>query len=158
MRTVQLGDRVQVHYRIRAQDGSSASSRGRAPLCVVAGTAHRRVPGLDKALLGLAPGATSTWTLPATEAFGAHDPARLRRWPRTRLSAHANLKVGLLLRFADARGRRRLIRIVELGRDQVVVDTNHRWAGQSVQIEIELIAIDGAQDAGSGRALPGTKR
>jgi FKBP-type peptidyl-prolyl cis-trans isomerase 2 len=28
-----------------------------------------------------------------------------------------------------------------VGRKMVLVDTNHRWAGQTLQLEVELIAI-----------------
>ena len=44
MRTAQPGDRVQVHYVIRSQDGSVASSRDRTPLELTVGTDHRRLP------------------------------------------------------------------------------------------------------------------
>ena len=45
MRTVQKGDRVQVHYVKRLQDGTVVSSHGRAPLELTVGVDCRRLPG-----------------------------------------------------------------------------------------------------------------
>ena len=50
-------------------------------------------------------------------------------------------------------GRRRLIRILEVHDKVVVVDTNHRWAGQAVDLEVELVAIE-ARAAGPEARLP----
>jgi peptidylprolyl isomerase len=150
MRTVQLGDRAQVHYRICAQDGSSSSSRGRAPLSLVAGTAHPRLPGLGVALVGLAPGALTRVRVPAGEAFGEHDPGRIRRWARSRFAEGAELKAGTFVVHTSVRGRRRRVRIVEVNKQGVVVDTNHRWAGQSVELEVELLAIEEAGTSADG--------
>ena len=46
MQTVQSGDRVEVHYVKRFQDGSVVSSHSRMPLELTVGVAHPRLPGL----------------------------------------------------------------------------------------------------------------
>src|SRR5262245_5336804 len=69
MQTAQQGDRVQVHYVKRFQDGSVASSRDRGPLELTIGTDHPRLPGLGSALVGLAPGACATVNVPAGRAY-----------------------------------------------------------------------------------------
>src|SRR5262249_19750217 len=60
MRTARPGDRVQVHYVKRFQDGSVTSSRERGPLEVTIGVDHPRLPGLGLALVGLSPGTRTT--------------------------------------------------------------------------------------------------
>ena len=88
MPTAQLGDRVQVHYVKRLQDGSRASSRGRAPLEVVVGENHPRLPGLGMALVGLAPGTRTTVLVSAENAYGpAAARVRSRRWNLMRMRA-----------------------------------------------------------------------
>jgi len=148
MRTVQQGDRVQVHYVIRVQDGSVTSSRGHAPLKLTVGIDHPRLPGLGLALVGLAPGTRTALTVPPEEAYGLSDPTRVHRWSRKRFPKHAKLRTGKLVRFMDDQGRRRLVRILQVSDKVVVVDANHRWAGQALELEVELIAIQGP-DAGS---------
>jgi FKBP-type peptidyl-prolyl cis-trans isomerase 2 len=140
MRTAQQGDRVEVHYVKRLQDGSKASSRGHAPLQLTVGIDHPRLPGLGLALVGLSPGGGASLQIPPERAYGLSDPSRVRRWPRKRFPEHATLTVGNWVRFTD-RGRRRLVRILEVSDKVVVVDTNRRGAGQAVELEVELLAI-----------------
>jgi peptidylprolyl isomerase len=149
MHTAQQGDRVQVHYVKRFQDGSVASSRsrGRPPVEVTVGTDHPRLPGLGLGLVGLAPGRHVTLTVPAERASGLPEPGRVRRLARTRFPEHQALPVGKWVQLLDRRGRRRLVRIVEVRERVVVVDARHPRAGQALELDVELLAIH-APDAG----------
>jgi FKBP-type peptidyl-prolyl cis-trans isomerase 2 len=141
MQTAQQGDRVEVHYVKRLQDGSVASSRGRAPLELTVGIDHPRLPGLGLALVGLAPGTNTTVYVPSERAYGPSDPARIHRWARTRFPHDQPLPIGKWVPFPNSQGRRRLVRILEVRGKIVVVDTNHRGAGQALDLEVELISI-----------------
>jgi peptidylprolyl isomerase len=151
VRTAQEGDHVQVHYLKRLQDGSVASSRGRAPLEVTIGTDHPRLPGLGLALVGLAAGESRTLSVPAERAYGLSDPTRIRRLARTTFPKESPVRVGELVQLTDSKGRRRLVRILEVTRKTVVVDTNHRWAGQALELRVELVSI---RDPDAGQACP----
>src|SRR5947208_10873390 len=96
MRTTQLGDRVQVHYVKRFPDGAVRASRARgdAPLEVTVGTPHPRLPGLGAELVGLAAGTSVRLTVPAEQAYGLADPARVRRVSRTRFGDDQVLAAG----------------------------------------------------------------
>lgn len=148
MQTAQPGDRVQVHYVKRFQDGSVASSRDRGPLELTVGVAHKRLPGLGLALVGLAPGTSATVSVPPERAYGPPDPARVHRWARTRFPKGHPLPVGKWLQISNSQGRRRLVRILEVRGKTVVVDTNHRWAGQALNLEVELISIQASHAGG----------
>jgi carbon storage regulator CsrA len=137
MRTVQQGDHVQVHYVKRLRDGRKASSR--EPLEVTVGIDHPRLPGLGTALIGLTAGQAATLTVPPEQAYGLPDPRRIHRWSRRRFPKEATLQVGKLLRFTDERGRRRQVRILEANSKMVVVDVNHPWAGQTLDLEVKLL-------------------
>ena len=141
MQTAQAGDRVQVHYVKRFQDGSAASSRSRAPLELTVGVDDPRLPGLGLALVGLAPGSSTTVCVPVEKAYGPSDPARVRRWARSRFPEDQRLLTGKWVGIADRRGRRRAVRIVEVRGTTVVVDTNRRGAGQALELKVELIGI-----------------
>jgi FKBP-type peptidyl-prolyl cis-trans isomerase 2 len=129
------------------------SSRAKAPLELTVGIDHPRLPGLGLALVGLAPGTRTTVRVPAERAYGAPDPTRVRRWARTRFPLDQALPVGKWVRVANRQGRHRLVRILEVHGKTVVVDTNHRWAGQAMELEVSLIGI-GAPDSGSGLRGP----
>jgi FKBP-type peptidyl-prolyl cis-trans isomerase 2 len=141
MQTARPGDRVQVHYVKRFQDGSVASSRERAPLEMTVGVDHPRLPGLGLALVGLAPGSSTKVSVPTERAYGPPDPARVHRWARTRFPEKQSLPIGKWVLVANSQGRRRLVRILEVRGKMVVVDTNHRRAGQALELEVELLGI-----------------
>ncbi|MBY0528072.1 MAG: FKBP-type peptidyl-prolyl cis-trans isomerase [Gemmataceae bacterium] len=141
MRAVQHGDRVQVHFVKRLQNGTVTSSRGRLPLEVTVGVNHPRLPGLGEALVGLTPGARTTVEVAPEHAYGLHSPDRIGRLARTRFTEHPNLAVGQTVRITNRRGRRRLLRVLRMSDRFVVVDVNHPWAGQSLVLEVELVAI-----------------
>lgn len=163
MRTILQGDRVQVHYVKRLQDGSVVTSR--EPIELTAGIDHPRLPGLGAALVGLGPGQATMLTVPPEKAYGLPDPGRVRRWPRRRFPEHAAIRPGEQVRFIDARGRRRLVRILEADGDMVLVDINHRWAGQTLELEVRVVAVREADPASNvatpepgGEASPAGKR
>jgi carbon storage regulator CsrA len=141
MRTVQQGDRVQVQYVKRLRDGRRASSR--EPFQLTVGIDHPRLPGLGAALLGLTAGQSATLTVPPELAYGLADPTRIRRWSRQRFPKDAMLRPGKLIRFTDEQGRRRRVRILEADTKVVVVDANHPWAGQTLELEVTLVGFLG---------------
>jgi peptidylprolyl isomerase len=141
MQTAQPGDRVQVHYVKRLQDGSVASSHDRGPVEVTVGVDHPRLPGLGLALVGLAPGTSTRVRVPAERAYGPSDPARIRRWARSRFPENQQLAIGKWVPIKNRQGQRRLVRILEVCDKIVVVDMNHRWAGQALELEVQLIGI-----------------
>lgn len=149
MRIVQQGDRVQVHYVKRFQDGSVASSQDRGPLEVTVGIDHPRLPGLGMALVGLAPGASTIVQVPPEQAYGLADSTRIHRWARSRFPKNQTLAVGKWVPVQNSLGRRRLVRILEVRGQTVVVDTNHRRAGQALELEVKLVQIQ-AVDGGGG--------
>lgn len=144
MQTAQPGDRVQVHYVKRFQDGSVASSRDREPLEVTVGIDHPRLPGLGLALVGLAPGTNTTVSVPPERAYGPSDPARVHRLALARFPKDKPLPIGKWVRIPNSKGQSRLVRILEVKGKMVVVDTNHRFAGQALNLEVELISIQAA--------------
>jgi FKBP-type peptidyl-prolyl cis-trans isomerase 2 len=154
MQTAQQGDRVQVHYVVRSQHGSVASSRGRTPIELTVGVEHPRLPGLGLTLVGLTPGTCATVNVPPEKAYGMADPKRVHRLARTRFPKSSVLTVGKLVRISDRKGRRRLVRVLEADSKAVIVDSNHRWAGQALELQVELVSIQTA-DASSHSTTPG---
>jgi len=141
MRTAQPGDRVRVLYVKRLEDGSVVSSHGREPLELTVGVDSPRLPGLGLALVGQAPGAHTTVTVPTERAYGRRDAGRIYHLARKRFAEHPALRIGTWVRITDRRGRRRRVRIIEVNSRAVIVDANHRWAGQTLTLEVELLAV-----------------
>src|SRR5581483_4018157 len=100
-------------------------------------------------LVGLAVGESRTLSVPAEQAYGPFNPRLVRRLARGRFAGRKDLSVGQWVRVWDRQHRRRLVRIVEIGEVTVIVDANHRWAGQSVELEVSVITIRGPKVASS---------
>jgi peptidylprolyl isomerase len=147
MQKAKPGDRVRVHYRKRFPDGSVVSSRDHAPLELTIGEDHPRLPGLGAALVGMTCGASTTVRVSPEHAYGTSDPARVHRWARTRFPKDHPLPVGEWVRVVSAQGRRRAVRILEVNDRMVVVDTNHRRAGQAMELEVEVVGISSGPSA-----------
>ncbi len=145
MQTAQRGDRVQIHYVRRFEDGSRTTSRDGQPVELTVGIDHPRLPGLGNSLVGLTPGASALVQVSADQAFGLPDPKRVQRWARRRFPKDQALPVGKWVKFQTSQGKNRMVRIVKVQEKMVVVDTNRRWAGQAMEIEVELIAIQSGQ-------------
>jgi FKBP-type peptidyl-prolyl cis-trans isomerase 2 len=43
--------------------------------------------------------------------------------------------------LTDRKGRRRPVRILEVSDAAVVIDANHPWAGQALELEVELVGF-----------------
>lgn len=142
MRTCQVGDRVLVHFVKRYADGVVRSSPDAAPLGVTVGTRHPRLPGLGGELVGLRTGDLARFTVPADQAFGANDPARVVFVSRTRFAADATLIPGRPARMRLAGGRSRRVRVVEVRSTEVLVDANHPRCGQAIDLEVRLVGFE----------------
>ncbi len=140
MRTSQVGDRVRIHYAKTFQDGTVQSSRteGR-PVEMTIGSADRRLPGLGLGLVGLSEGQAVALDVAAENAYGLPDPQRIKRVTRARFAAE--LEPGRRVRMRLSGGRTRTVGVVEVQGDTVLIDLNHPRCGQSVRIEVELVAI-----------------
>lgn len=141
MRTAQPGDRVEVHYVKRLEGRPVEFSRSKKTLELTVGVPHSQFPGLGMALVGLAPGMSTSLHVPAAKAYGLRDPRRIFRLARSRFPELPPLTIGKWTRLIDRRGRQRLIRILDDRGPVVIVDNNHPWAGKALNLEFELILI-----------------
>jgi peptidyl-prolyl cis-trans isomerase B (cyclophilin B) len=151
--TVAPGDRVEVDYVGRFADGTVfattrpdvAADHGlagdgdeRSPLSFVVG-AGEVVAGLEEAVVGLAAGEETTVTLPPAEAYGEHDPGRVREYDPETFAA----MVGAPPRVGDhveaANGLHGDVVAVD---DVVRVDFNHELAGRTLVLDVRVRAVE----------------
>jgi len=135
------GDKVRVHYTGTLGDGSEFdSSAGRDPLEFTVGEGSV-IRGFDDAVLGMNPGDSKTVTIPADEAYGPRDDARIHRVERSVIPEEIELQVGRELMASDPGGNVVRLRVLEVEEAAVVLDGNHPLAGQDLTFEIELVEI-----------------
>jgi FKBP-type peptidyl-prolyl cis-trans isomerase 2 len=133
------GDTVRVHYRGTLADGTEFdSSAGRDPLEFVIGQGQV-IPGFDAAVLELEPGETATVTIPASEAYGEHQPDALQSFP---LSAFPSPpEVGWAVELSGPNAERVPAVVVEVTADTVTLDFNHPLAGRDLTFQINLVEV-----------------
>jgi FKBP-type peptidyl-prolyl cis-trans isomerase 2 len=143
MRKSQIGDRVKAHYTKRFTDGSIHSSRvkGDPPLELVIGTGHARLPGVTSKLVGVTEGQTVKLHVSAEDAYGKHDPEKIFRVDRARFPVDEKLAIGKWVLMMLSRGRTRRVKVMEIKERAVVIDANHPRCGQSLDVEVELVAF-----------------
>jgi peptidylprolyl isomerase len=134
------GDTVRIHYTGTLADGSEFdSSRGRPPLEFTVGSGQV-IPGFDRAVAGMRVGDARTVTIPAAEAYGAHDPALVREVPRAQLPPPIEPAVGMQLQVRGGGGPM-VVTVRAVSERAVVLDGNHPLAGQDLTFALELVAI-----------------
>lgn len=142
MTQVKSGDTVRLHYTGTLQDGTTFdSSAGRDPLEFTVGSGQI-IPGLDKAIPGMAVGDKKTVTVPADEAYGQPDPNARQSVPRAEIPDDLPLDLGTQLQVQTAGGQVMPVTIVEVTEEAVTLDANHPLAGKDLIFDIELVSFD----------------
>ena len=133
----EVGDAIAVHYTGTLDNGDvfDTSRDGDPPLEFVLG-GGQMIPGFEKAVRGMVIGEIKTVHLSPNDAYGEHDDDLILEMPLE--VAPVGLQVGDSLRLANGMP----VTIVEITNESVVIDANHRLAGQALTFEIEIMSIN----------------
>jgi peptidylprolyl isomerase len=141
MTQVKTGDTVRIHYTGTLADGTQFdSSAGRDPLEFAVGSGQI-IPGLDKALPGMAVGDRKQVVVPADEAYGQPNPEARQAVPRSEIPDHIPLDLGTQLQVQTPTGQTMTVVVAEVTETEVTLDANHPLAGKELTFDIELVAI-----------------
>ena len=137
-KALQIADGLQVtmEYILTLPDKSVAdSTAGQAPFSYMHG-GHQIIPGLEKALAGLKAGDKKRVTIPAADAYGLYDKARIITVPKKNVPPEA--KVGTMLRSASGQPAK----VLDVKGDSVVIDTNHPLAGKDLTFDVNILKVE----------------
>ena len=141
MRQARAGDRVRVHYTGRLSDGTVFdSSVNRKPIEIVVG-AGAMIPGFERALVGLAPGAFVIENIPAAQAFGLYNHDLVMNVDKRQVASKGVLEVGKRIPVELEPGQQVQAKILSVQDFTVTIDTNHPLAGEDLTIEIQLLDV-----------------
>ena len=136
------GDRVKVRYSCTSQDGNVIGSRRAPQVLEFTVGSDDALPGIDKAVVGMAQGEQKKMTLQPQDWYGAVEKKLIKTIPRQRFPAHLQLKVGKRLNSVGmSTGRHWLVHVVKILPDTVVVDANHPLAGKILNVEMQLVSL-----------------
>lgn len=136
--TVKNGDNISVHYKGTLENGEkfdSSYDRGQT-LDFTAG-AGQMIKGFDAAVIGMKKGEKKKITIPAKEAYGEKDTAKIIEVPSTQFADYNAIKVGIMINGGGAVGK-----VIEKTTEFAKIDFNHQLAGQTLVFEIELVSIN----------------
>jgi len=138
---------VTLSYVLFDQDGNVAGEASKEePLTYIHGYAQI-LPGLEHGIEGLAKGERRAIVIDAEDAFGEPDEKAVLEVDRADLpEGGRTLTVGDELIAEDDDDDQILMRVVELRKDTVLVDTNHPLAGQTVRFEVEVRDVRAATE------------
>jgi peptidylprolyl isomerase len=141
MEKVENGQFVSLHYKGTLQNGEVFdTSEGRHPLEVQMG-AGQLVPGLEKALMGMALNEKKVLTIEPEEAYGHVDKNLTHSFARSDVPPEMNPEAGQVVALTSPEGQQMPAQIVEVTEEKVVVDLNHPLAGQTLNFDIEVVGI-----------------
>jgi len=138
--TITEGKNVSLEYTLTLDDKSVVESNvGKQPLTYTHGT-RQIIPGLEKALEGLAVGDTKEVTVPPSDGYGEQDPEALQEVQKKLIPPDA-LVVGARLQGKAPDGHMVYPRVAEIKDDTVVLDFNHPLAGKTLHFDVKILDI-----------------
>jgi peptidylprolyl isomerase len=141
MSKAKTGDTVQVHYTGKLDDGTKFdSSAGQDPLEFSIG-AGNVIPGFESAVEGMAVGESKSIKIDAHDAYGPRHDQLVQEVPREQLPEDMQPEVGMQLQAQGEDGQTMRFVISDVSDETITVDGNHPLAGQSLNFDIELVAI-----------------
>jgi peptidylprolyl isomerase len=135
------GKTVRIHYTGTLDDGSVFdSSEGRDPLEFKLGSGQI-IPGLDRAIDGMATGEKKSVTIAASEAYGEYQPDARQEVPREQIPAEIPLDLGTMLNMQTPDGRQIPVQVADVTEETVTLDANHPLAGKALTFAVEVVSV-----------------
>lgn len=136
---------VSLHYTLTLDDGQVVdSSEGGDPLQFLQGFGQI-IPGLEKALYGMAVGDNKKVVVPAADGYGEVDPEAFQSVPRAIFPEDLELVEGMGLRMRDQdSGQLIETYVAEIGPNEVLLDFNHPLAGEELTFDVEIADLRSA--------------
>jgi FKBP-type peptidyl-prolyl cis-trans isomerase SlyD len=137
---VSNGKQVSLEYTLKLDDQSVLESNvGKEPMTYTQG-AHEIVPGLEKAMEGLAVGDQKHVEVKPADGYGVIDPKAIQEVKKSQIPETA-WKVGTQLEAKSPEGESMFPRVTEVKNDTVVLDFNHPLAGKTLFFDIKVLDI-----------------
>ena len=135
------GDKVQIHYTGKLDDGTTFdTSSGRDPLEFEVGSGQV-IAGFDKAVEGMTEGDNKTVKIDPEDAYGERHEQLVQEVPKSALPEEIDPAVGMALQSRSPDGQVTQLTVTEVKDESITVDANHPLAGQALNFDIELVKI-----------------
>ncbi|MFW5936616.1 MAG: FKBP-type peptidyl-prolyl cis-trans isomerase [Desulfosalsimonas sp.] len=142
MTQAKSGDNVKIHYKGKLDDGSVFdSSEGKDPLEFKVGEGNI-IPGVEEAVVGMAPEETKETTIPPEKAYGEYRDDMVIEVDRSQFPEHITPELGQQLELKQSEGENIVVTVTDVGEEKVTLDANHPLAGKDLTFEITLKEVE----------------
>jgi peptidylprolyl isomerase len=141
MARAKTGDTVRIHYTGTLDDGTVVgSSTAGKPIEIILGQGQV-IPGVERAIEGMAPGESKSTQVPPEEAYGQRRDDLVVVVPREQLPPDLDPEVGQKLSVKEKDGHEVSVRVTDTSETTITVDANHALAGHQVTFDLELVDV-----------------
>ena len=139
---VETGDTVKVHYTGTFENGTVFdSSAGREPLEFTVGAGMMMISGFDEGVVGMQVGETKTIHIPADRAYGNYREDLVFLADPARIPGGENLTAGQQVGVTLPNGQRLVGTVTGISPDAILIDANHRLAGENLTFSVRVVEI-----------------
>lgn len=132
---------VNLTYCLKNSDGEELDRSDKdQPFAYLHGTGQM-VPGLEKALEGLAVGDKKEVTVPPAEGYGDLVPSLKTQVERSNFPADADIQPGMQFEAEAEENRRIIFEVISVEGDKINIDGNHPLAGQTLHFSVEVTGV-----------------
>lgn len=139
-RVVGDNDVVTLEYTLTVDGEVVDSSKDHGPIAFIQGQGQI-IPGLEKALYGMAVGESKQVVVPPAEAYGESDPEAFLEIPASEFPPEIPLEPGVGIQLRDPSGQVFDAFIDRVEGDTVVLNFNHPLAGKELHFEVKVVGI-----------------
>lgn len=138
---IRHGDRVILHYRLGAVDGTEIDSTfGGEPVTLALGGGEL-AENLEKCLIGLEPGGRHVFYLAPEQAFGTSDRSLVQQIPLEEFPPDMPLDENSLIEFTLPNGTGLVGILKSRSQTHATVDFNHPLSDCPVVFEVEVLEV-----------------
>jgi FKBP-type peptidyl-prolyl cis-trans isomerase 2 len=134
------GQTVKVHYSVRKENTLYGSSKDGQPIRFKIGSGDV-ISGMESGAIGMEAGEVKTITVPPEEAFGSVRNNLVRTVKKYKLPERFDPAIGKILRLKRPSGKVQRWKVTDITDDTVTLDANHPLAGQTINLDLEMVEI-----------------
>jgi len=136
---------VSIHYTLTRPGGDIIeSSRDGDALTYIHGT-EALVPGLEKEMEGKSSGDRVSVSVKPEEGYGLRSDELIQSIPRSIFHFDGEIEPGMRFQ-ADTGNGIELVTVIQVTEENIIVDANHPMAGETLNFDVDIIAVREASE------------
>lgn len=132
---------VVFHYTLRLNSGEIFdSTTTQKPVHILVGH-HQVITGLENAIMGMQIGQKKDGTIEPQDAYGFINKKLIKIYPREMIPSGIALHIGRTLNAKKKNGQRIKVIVKSYNESEVVLDSNHPGAGETLNFKAKIVDI-----------------